>query len=141
MQADPRTHAGVLAALETMTDAYARRDLDAVLSCFVPDDDLVLYGTGTDEKRVGREDVKAQVERDWSQSESTAMHFGPVSISCAGPVAWASTEGEFHVRAGGQEFRLPARVSLVFEDRDGRWLIAHGHFSTPMASQAEDSSF
>lgn len=141
MQADPQTRASVMALVEKMTDAYARRDLDAVLACFVPDDDLVMYGTGADEKRVGPEDVRAQVERDWSQSESTAMRFGPVAVSCAGPVAWASMEGDFHVRAGGQEFSLPARVSMVLEKRDGRWLIAHGHFSTPTASQAEGSSF
>jgi len=62
------------------------------VACFVCGDDLVTYGTGADEWRVGREDVKAQVEWDWSQSESTAMHLDPVAVSCAGPVACASVQ-------------------------------------------------
>lgn len=33
------------------------------------------------------------------------------------------------------------RCSLVFEWRDGRWLIVHSHDSVPAAGQEQGSSF
>jgi hypothetical protein len=50
-------------------------------------------------------------------------------------------DGSFTVRTGGNETTVPARVSLVLENRAGKWLIAHLHFSTPAAGQAEGQSF
>jgi uncharacterized protein (TIGR02246 family) len=141
MKADAATHQQVAATIAAFTDAYLDRDLDALMACFLPDDDVVMYGTGADEKRVGLEAMKAQALRDWEQSDSVSMDFSAPAVSAAGAVAWASMEGSFKVRAGGQEFGIPARLSLVLENRDGRWLIAHSHFSTPAAGQAEGSSF
>ncbi len=48
------------------------------------DADVVLYGTGADEKRIGLEQIRAQVERDWSQSDSAAMMLDWTSVSAAG---------------------------------------------------------
>lgn len=46
--------------------------------------DVVLYGTGADEKRVGPDQVRAQVARDWAQSDSVALSLGWISVSAAG---------------------------------------------------------
>jgi len=141
MKADAKTTTEVQATIKKFTDAYQARNLQAVLDCFVPDADLVLYGTGADEKRVGPEQLRAQVERDWAQSDSIALSFGWTSISAAGPVAWLAMDGSFTVRAGGNDMTVPARASFVLENRGGKWLIAHSHFSTPAAGQAEGHSF
>lgn len=141
MKADAKTTEEVMATVKRFTDAYQARNLQGVLDCLVPDADLVLYGTGADEKRIGPAQARAQVERDWAQSDSIALSFGWSSVSAAGPVAWAAMDGSFTVRAGGSEMTVPARVSLVLENRTGRWLIAHMHFSTPAAGQAEGQSF
>jgi ketosteroid isomerase-like protein len=141
MKADAKTTADVQATVKKFTDAYQARNLRDLMDCFVPDADVVVYGTGADEKRVGPEQVRAQVERDWAQSDSIALSFGWSSISAAGQVAWVAMDGSFTVRAGGSEMTVPARVSLVLENRAGRWLIAHSHFSTPAAGQAEGKSF
>jgi len=141
MKADAKTTEEVMATVKRFTDAYQARNLQGVLACFVPDADLVLYGTGADEKRIGPEQARAQVERDWAQSDSIALSFGWSSVSAAGSVAWVAMDGSFTVRAGGSEMKVPARVSLVLENRAGRWLIAHMHFSTPAAGQADGQSF
>ena len=141
MKADARTEGEVRATLQKLTDAFRNRDLKAFLESFAPDADVLLYGTGADEKRIGPEQIRTQVERDWAQSESAAMRFDWTSVSAAGPVAWAAVDGAFTFRAGGQEGTIPARVSFVLEKRDGRWLIAHAHFSTPAAAQEEGQSF
>lgn len=141
MKADSRTDGEVKATLQRLTDAFLNRDLKAFLECFAPDADVVLYGTGADEKRIGPEQIRAQVERDWAQSESAAMLFNWASVSAAGAVAWVAVDGAFKFRAGGQEGIIPVRVSFVLEKREGIWFIVHSHFSTPAAAQEEGQSF
>jgi len=141
MKADAHTAGEVEAAIQKMTDAYKTRRLNDLMGCFAPDSDVVVYGTGVDEKRVGPEQIQSQVERDWSQADSIEMSFTSKSISAAGNVAWAAMDGAFNLRADGQDAAIPARVSFVLEKRDGKWLIVHSHFSTPAAGQEEGSSF
>jgi len=141
MKADAQTTAAVEAALQKMTEAYAKRDMNAFLGGYASDADVMVYGTGADERRVGVEQIRAQVTRDWSQSESAAMAFDRMLVSAAGAVAWAAVDGAFKFRIGGKDMSMPARATFVLEKRDGRWLIQHAHFSTPASSQEEGKSF
>jgi ketosteroid isomerase-like protein len=140
MKADAQTVAEIDAAIGKLAGAYRERNLQDFMACFVPDEDTVVIGTGSDEKRVGPEQIRAQVERDWSQTESIEMAFEWKSISAAGPLAWVALEGAFRIRAGGQAMALPVRTSLVLEKRRGQWLVVHAHFSAPAATQEAGSS-
>jgi uncharacterized protein (TIGR02246 family) len=141
MKADPITEAAVKAVLDKVAEGYARRDLALLLSAFAPDPDVVMYGTGADEKRIGFAEVQAQAERDWSQTESASVTYEWTSISAAGSVAWAATDASFNLKADGQEMTLPARITFVLEQREGQWLIVQGHFSFPATGQAEGEAF
>jgi len=141
MKADATTEAAVKAVLDKFSESYAKRDLQTLLALFAPDPDLVLYGTGADEKRIGLAELKVQVERDWSQSDAASMLFGWTSVSAAGSVAWVATDGAFEVQAGGQEMTLPARLTCVLERRGNQWLIVQAHFSVPFGQQSEGESF
>lgn len=141
MKADNTTEAQVTKVLNRFTEAYRDRDLDAMMECFASDDDVFLYGTGADERRVGRAEIEAQAMRDWAQTETAAMDFQSILVSSAGVVSWAAVDGAFDLRSDGRQIRLPARITLVLENRDGEWLIVHAHFSTPAAEQAEGQSF
>ena len=141
MKANSRTEREVKARITELADAYAKRDLKGTLACFAPDADVVLYGTGADEKRIGMEEIRMQVERDWAQTEQAAMAFEWISVSGAGKVAWVAVDGSFRFKANGQDGSFPARVSFVLEKRGARWLIVHAHFSTPAPGQEEGASF
>jgi ketosteroid isomerase-like protein len=141
MKADSRTEAEVQAALRELAEAYRGRTLERALACFASDADVVMYGTGADEKRVGLREIRAQVERDWEQTESTVLTYEWVSVSAVDRLAWAAVDGRFQIRAGGEAMTLPARITVVFENREGKWLIVQAHFSVPAASQDEGSSF
>ena len=141
MKADSETQAAVKAVMDRFADAYARRDMDGLLALLAPDPDVVLYGTGADEKRVGRAEIRAQAERDWSQTEAAAFAYEWTSISAAGSVAWAAADMTFGVKGGGQEMTLPARCTMVLEKRGGEWLITQMHVSFPAAGQAEGESW
>lgn len=141
MKADLQTEGEVKTILQRFTEAYRNRNLTALLACIAPDADVVMYGTGADEKRIGLEQIRAQVERDWAQSESAAILFNWTSVSAAGSVAWVAADGEFKFSVGGQDRTSPARVSFVLEKREETWLIVHAHFSMPAAAQEEGQSF
>jgi uncharacterized protein (TIGR02246 family) len=141
MKADSTTEKEVTAVVQQLADTYKARDLDGILATLAADDDTVMYGTGADEKRIGLSEIRAQIERDWAQSESTEFVFDWMSVSAAGPVAWAAADVTINVEAGGQEFALPARTTFVLEKRDGKWLIVQSHLSMPSAEQEEGESF
>ena len=98
MKANVTTEREVLAVLQRLAQGYAKRNLKEVMECFAADADVMMYGTGADEKRIGATQVQAQVERDWAQSESTEMTFGWTSVSAAGLVSWVAADCEFTVR-------------------------------------------
>lgn len=138
-----QTKADVIAALNSAHDAYARRDVNALLAHFAPAPDVVMIGTGADERRVGLNEIKAQAERDWAQTEASSIQLGWHSVTASkdGSTAWVAADGKFNVRAEGQEMTVPARVTAVLENHGGKWLVAQAHYSTPMAGQAEGESF
>jgi uncharacterized protein (TIGR02246 family) len=141
MKADARTEAEIKAILGELAEAYSVRDLQRALACFAPDEDVVMYGTGVDERRVGLKEIRAQVERDWEQTESTELTYEWVSVSAADRVAWAAADATFRILVAGEAMALPARLTAVFEKREGNWSIVQGHFSLPAAGQEEGSSF
>ncbi|MHC1753966.1 MAG: nuclear transport factor 2 family protein [Methanosarcina sp.] len=138
MKADSVTEKAVKAILDKFAESYARRDLKSAMSLIAPDDDVVIYGTGADEKRVGQEAIKAQFERDWAQIEDPGLEYNWISISAAGNVAWVAIDAVLKAKVDGQNLRFQSRITMVLEKRGDRWLIMQGHFSFPDQSQFFD---
>ncbi len=138
MKADSETEKAVRDVLEKFAESYAKRDLKSAMSLIAPDADVVMYGTGADEKCVGPEKIKAQFERDWSQIEEPALEYNWTSISAAGDVAWVAIDAVFRAKIDGKKTKFQARVTKVFEKRGDKWLIVQGHFSFPDQSQFFD---
>jgi len=141
MKADAKTEADVTDTLNKFANAYGQRNMDSILALLSPDPDVVVTGTGVDEKRTGFSEIKLQIERDWSQSEAISMKIVPRIVSMAGKVAWVTADLAFHVKASGQETSIQARLTTVLEQRGKNWLIAQYHSSLPAAGQKEGSSF
>ena len=141
MKADQQIEAAAMAVLNRFCEAYARRDLDGLVSLFAPDGDVVAIGTGQDERRVGRLDIRAQVERDWAQSDACSFQWTWHSVSAAGPVAWLSAEGTIEVRNGAEHASLPIRLTGVLEKRADEWLFVQFHTSAPASGQKQGKSF
>jgi ketosteroid isomerase-like protein len=140
MKADSATYSAVKATLDNWADSYVKRDIKRMLTCIAPDLDVVMYGTGADEKRIGLSAIQAQAERDWSQTDAAEFILAEPMISCAGSVAWASSEATFRVEMGGQAMAFPARFTGVLEKRGDKWLVVQAHFSLPASGQDEGDS-
>lgn len=141
MKLDPMSEREVASALQKLADAYAKRDLNAFIECFASESDILLYGTGADEKRMGFEQIIAQVQRDWSQTETAEMSFDWTLISGVGEVAWVAADGKFSFRSENRDMNFPVRITFVLVRRDGRWTIVQAHFSLPAFEQEEGQSF
>lgn len=143
MKANEQTTTAILAVMERMSDAYFRRDMDALVAIVAPDPDVIMYGTGADEKNIGRDGIRHQAERDWSQTDEAAIELGwhLVSVAKSGEVAWLAADAAFVLKVGGQEMSLPARLTATFEIRNGSWLMVQSHFSFPAAGQEEGEAF
>ena len=139
MKANTQTYSDIKAALDDWADSYIRRDIKHLLSCMAPDNDVLMYGTGADEKRIGLNAIRAQAERDWAQTDASAFVLQQPMISSSGSVAWASADLSFEAEAQGQKMAFPGRFTGVFENRNGKWLVVQVHFSLP-AAQAEGES-
>ena len=140
MKANGKTEAAVMEVVDQFNEAYARRDMDTLLALIAPDSDVVLLGTGADERRVGPAEFKFQAERDWSQTDALAFELGWNSISAAGSVAWLAAEATGRGRVNGQEMSFPLRMTVVLEQRNDKWLFVQMHVSAPAAGQAEGES-
>ena len=141
MQANKATESAIMAVFDRFREAYELRDAKALMSVVAPDPDVVMFGTGADERRIGPAEILTQAERDWAQSEATSLDIGWHHISAAGSVAWLAADVAFKLRAGGQEMTLPGRLTAVFEQRNSEWLLVQSHFSLPTAGQEEGQSF
>lgn len=138
MKANSETEKAIKEVLEKFAESYARQDLENAMTLIAPDADVILYGTGADEKCVGPEKIKAQFKRDWSQIEEPALEYNWISISASGNVAWAAIDAIFKAKIDGKKTKFQSRVTKVFEKRGDKWLIVQGHFSFPDQSQFFD---
>jgi ketosteroid isomerase-like protein len=141
VQANSQTTQEILTLLQAYAEALASRDITRLLDLHADDADVVMFGSGADERRVGKAAIRQQAERDWSQSDQMTLRYDWTSVSAAAQVAWASTELTVSVSAQGKALTLPARFSVICEQRKDRWYIVQGHFSLPANDQASGQSF
>ncbi len=141
MRADPQTEKEVLDAISGFIAAHKNRDVEGMLARMLPDSDIVLIGTGADEKMYGIEQLKTQIERDFSQASDMSIDLRPWAVSASGPVAWVAADTTWKAKLGDQELSWDWRWTMVLEKRQGKWLLAQSHLSAPAATQEEGESF
>lgn len=131
MKADKVTEKEVMAVLNKFAESYSKRDLEGLMSLIASDADGVLIGIGSDEKRVGLDEMKIQFEHDWSEFEAASIIFNRVSISAAGAVAWVAADTLFKMTIEGQDLIFPCYHTNVLEKRGDKWFIVQTHYSVP----------
>jgi ketosteroid isomerase-like protein len=141
VKADNKTETEVKAALRQFVQTYTRRDVEGTLKLLAPDPDLLIIGTGPDEKIAGIEQARVHIKRDFEQAGDMSIELGPIEVSAAGPAAWTCTDSTWRVKLGGQEMKYHWRWTMVLEKRQGKWLIVQSHLSAPAQAQAAGESY
>lgn len=129
MKVSLQTEQQVLSVLNAFFAAYSKRDLPKCLALFIPDPDVVLIGTESDERLVGLDAINERFQSDWSRTDKMSMEMTWHSLSGTADVCWLAAEIMVSVSAEGNKLQLPARISVVLERRIEQWLIAHWHAS------------
>jgi len=141
MRADPKTEAAVVNIAKQCFESFTKKDLDAILAFCAPDPDVILIGTGGDEKCVGLDEVRNILGRSLSQFEEASFKFGWHSVSAAGSVAMLADDVTLYVKTSDRQITEQMRLTVVLEQRGDSWLIIQWHDSLPAAGQKEGQAF
>jgi len=141
MRADPKIEAAVVNIVKQGLEAFTKRDLDAVLAFFAPDPDVIVVGTGGDEKCVGLAEIRNIFERSFAQFEEASFKFGWHSVSAAGSVAMLAADVTLYVKTSDRQITEQIRLTVVLEQRGDRLLIIQWHDSLPAGGQKEGQAF
>ena len=132
----------MLHAIHRFVETYGCRSLDECMACFKQSDQAVAFGTATDEKRIGLAAIRAQLERDWSQSTAASLEMTWHKAVLLSETGWVAAEFTLRFKTPREEGALPVRATFVLEqDAGGNWVIAHMHFSTSDGSPEAGRSF
>ncbi len=141
MKADEHTEAAIKALVDDMWNEYTHKNPEACMRYFTSDPDLVAIGTGADELRLGPDELKRSLVRDFQQSDDIAITTEWLRLSAAGNVAWSAANVQMKATIGNQRVTLPCRLTNVFEKRDGAWRIMLLHLSLPATEQESGQSW
>ncbi len=120
-------------------EAYGARSLATMLELFTPN--ATLIGTVCDEHRIGLKEIEAQLQRDWSQSEQGAIVIASFFPSPSSGL-WASALCHTTIIIDGQSHHFEnLRGSIVIEEVEKDWKIAHMHASFPDLRSPKGYSF
>jgi uncharacterized protein (TIGR02246 family) len=137
MQASPQTGAEIQSVLDQFSVSYGKKDIDALLSLFNADPNVLVIGTGEDEKRTGQDEIRIQFERDFCQSDKLTVEFENVAISEKDDVCWVAGDTNVYLTAEGRALHVYLRFTAVLTRKDGKWLFVQTHFSVPFSDKAE----
>lgn len=120
-------------------EGYKARDLPGLLTLFTNNSNV--WGSGLDEYRVGLEQIEAQLQRDWSQSDAGAIEIISF-IPTSNEALWAAAVCKAKVTIAGQEYVFEHfRGTIIVEKENGNWKIAHMHASFPDYRNGDGNSF
>ncbi|MEI7827818.1 MAG: nuclear transport factor 2 family protein [Euryarchaeota archaeon] len=141
MKADAQTEAEIKALIENLWEEYTRKDPEACMGLWTSDPDVIAIGTGADELRLGPEELKRGLRRDFDQADNIKITTEWLRISAAGNVAWSAANIQLAATVNGKTTTLPCRLTNVYEKRNGTWRIMLLHLSLPAAEQESGHSW
>ena len=130
MKADAQTEAALLEILESFCSGFAARDVDDVMRLFAQDPDVVMV-TSEEPLLRGPDEIRAFLQGYVRGAATYSWTWDRREASAAGNVGWLLAEGMETAAAEGREEKHPYRMSVVCENRDGRWLLVQIHGSSP----------
>lgn len=141
MKADQTIQAEVTQSFKAMFESYKKKDLQGVLNCWATDLDVVVIGSGPDEKSMGIGKFVESLMRDWAQAEITGIGVKDFNVSAAGTVAWFSSDLTFSIKVGSKAQEMLGRLTGVMEKRNGKYLWIQMHYSVPNIDQKPGQSW
>jgi len=132
----------MLSVFNQFVDAYNNRNLVVALDCFRAEPPPVAFGSGKDERRVGLNEIREQLQRDWNQSLTTKVKVVQINYEQGPDYGWVAAELNVTVGFEAGKECMPARMSVVMQkESEEHWKIAHMHLSLPAFDEPDGASF
>ena len=141
MRLDREAEEAVLATLDHYAERYGAKDVDGVTELFADDPDVLLIGTGADERWVGRNEVRRQFARNFAEAERTRFEWVSRHVAAVADGAWVCADAVVHVTVDAAERSIPIRFTVVLERRDGAWFWLHRHASVAAGGQPSGTAY
>jgi uncharacterized protein (TIGR02246 family) len=127
---------GIRAAASAFYAALNARDIRAMEALWAPDANTVMIhpsGPYARAPAVGVEVVRRSFAEAWPNFAewSVAVNDVRVRVGQGSAVVLATTPVHVKMRGGDAAHDYTALATIVYEKRDGRWLIVHQHVSQP----------
>ena len=116
--------------LERFCSGFTSRDAEAVLSLFAPDADLVVI-TSEEALLRGPAELRRFLDRYADGPTTYSWEWERYDVSTTGSVAWLLAEGTETATTDDHVEHHPYRMTMVCEHREGGWLLAQVHGSSP----------
>jgi ketosteroid isomerase-like protein len=139
MQAAEQTVTEIHSVLDRFREGYGNKNIDALLSLFDSDPNVLVIGTGEDEKRSGLAEIKIQFERDFCQSDQLTVEFKNVSVSQQQSVCWIAADTHVYFNAEGRAMHVSLRFTAVLTRHDDEWRFVQTHFSLPFSDTSQET--
>ena len=130
MRADPPTEKALLEILDRFCSAFTARDASGVIELFAPDVDVVMV-TSEEALLRGPAEIAAFLHRYASGKTTYSWEWERRDVSRARRAGWLLAEGTETAAHEDQDEKHPYRMSMVCEQREGRWLLVQVHGSSP----------
>jgi uncharacterized protein (TIGR02246 family) len=130
-KADPQTEKEIKDFLDRYSQAYAKKDVGAIMVLIAPDADVAFVDSDSERPVQGADAIKSAYEREFAQVKSASIKFPWVAVGSKGDVAWVTAQCQAEVDTGEGKMTVPAHWTAVLEKRDGKWLLVQSHLSFP----------
>ncbi len=128
--------------LENHVIANETKNIDLIGEIWAPREDVIIFGTASDEKLVGWNEIKATFKKQFEMFEQAYLSISDQSISIGddGNTAWFSQKMDYnYTTVDGDAKRFEGvRFTGVLEKIDGQWLIVQSHLSIPYSSMEKE---
>lgn len=128
-------NAQIAALYQKFTTAFRHKDLDAIMSVYVPGDSLFVFDVGTPREHVGADSYRADWKGFLGSFKGSALPSFTISelaVTIAGDVAYSHSIQHITGATQGGPSSLTVRVTDVLRKVDGKWLIVQEHVSVPI---------
>ncbi|MEA3504815.1 MAG: nuclear transport factor 2 family protein [Bacteroidota bacterium] len=120
--------------LEKYIIANETKNIELIKEIWAPDDNIMIFGTESDEKLVGWKQIQNTFIRQFESFEETYISVTDqnISLNCNNNIAWFSEILNYNYTLDGQAKRFEGlRFTGVIEKRGEKWHIVQSHMSVP----------
>ncbi len=132
-------------AIENVLEKYIlaneNQDLELVEEIWSPNDDIVLYGTDSDERLMGWNIIREKVKEQFGFISDTYISASNqfIKVNCTGNTAWFAETLNYNYIYDGKAHKFEGlRFTGVMEKMDGKWKIVQAHLSVPASVNVGD---